>query len=216
MAPKQPLEPSASNTLAPVGTVRTVGSNTGPPGPVGSSSLGTLRATPRGGNEMRPMPVYHKGTDNVSETGPAVLKKGEAVLSPSDAAEFRKAKRKGMAKHTVMERAADALGSHKEEEKPKKEIKHIVTKKAKSGGYIHTHVHTHPEHHPDEDHVSKDQDEMADHMLQHMGEANPGEAEADGGSSGVPNEAAPAAGASAGGPSAGAAAAPPPTGPAGM
>ena len=87
----------------------------------------------------------------------------------------------------------------KKEEKPKKEIEHIKTKKAKSGGYVHTHVHTHPEHHPDETHVSATQDDMANHMMQSLGEPNPGEAEADAGQSGVPSAAA-APGASAGAP----------------
>lgn len=80
--------------------------------------------------------------------------------------------------------------SEKAPEKPKKEIEHIRTRKAKSGGYIHEHHHTHPEHYPPESHVSADQDAMVDHMMSHMGEPNPGEAEADAGESGIPEAAA--------------------------
>ena len=80
-----------------------------------------------------------------------------------------------------------------EPEKPKKEIKEIRTRKAKSGGYVHEHHHTHPEHHPAEEHVSPDQDAMVEHMMQHMGEPNPGEAEADAGQSGIPEGAEAAA-----------------------
>ena len=132
------------------------------------------------------MPVFHKGTDKVKQTGPAILKKGEAVLNTHDAAKYREAKGKNMSKHEVMDSATDSLAGHKEEKPPKKEIKHIITSKAKSGGYIHKHVHTHPETHPDEDHVSPDQDAMAQHMLSSLGEPNPGEQEADAGQSGTP------------------------------
>lgn len=71
------------------------------------------------------------------------------------------------------------------EDKPKKEIKHVITRKAHGKGYIHTHVHTHPAH-PDEEHISPDQDGMVEHMMEHMGSPNPGEAEADEGQSGIP------------------------------
>ena len=138
---------------------------------------------------------FKDGTDNVTKTGPAKLHKGEAVLKKDDADKYRKAKGKDMSKESVMKEAASSLAG-KPEEKPKKEISHIVTHKAKGGAYVHEHHHTHPEHHPVEHHVSKDQDEMASHMLQHMGEPNPGEAEADAGQSGIPGAAgAPQAGA---------------------
>ncbi len=125
-------------------------------------------------------PKYHDGVDYVPKTGPAILKKGEAVLNPEDAEEHRKEK-KSMKKHTID--VSDELGGKKE--KPKKEIKHIITKKSADGKHhIHTHVHTHPEH-PDEEHVSTGNDGLVDHMLEHQGEPNPGEAEADAGQSGI-------------------------------
>lgn len=73
------------------------------------------------------------------------------------------------------------------EDTPKKEIHHIRTRKVSGGGYIHEHHHTRPEYHPMEEHTSADQDGMVDHMMQNMGEPNPGEAEADAGQSGIPS-----------------------------
>lgn len=128
------------------------------------------------------MPSYKHGTDYVPKTGPAVLHEGERVVTKED----------NMKHNDIMSAAHNHLGG--EAAKPKKEIDHIRTKKAKSGGYIHEHHHTHPEHHPMESHVSADQEAMVGHMMEHMGEPNPGEASADAGQGGVPNDgAAPAA-----------------------
>lgn len=94
----------------------------------------------------------------------------------------------------ILEAAKEALaGEHKEHEsKPKKEIKEIRTRKVKKTGgghsFVHEHVHTEPEHYPNEEHVSPDQDSMVDHLMSHLGEPNPGEAEADAGQSGIPAE----------------------------
>jgi hypothetical protein len=104
------------------------------------------------------MPSYKDGTMNVPKTGPAKLHKGEAVLPKEHAQHLR-------------DSVSGALGGH--ESKPKKEIKHIVTKKAKSGGYIHEHHHTHPEHHPMEEHVSSDKNAMMAHMMEHMSGGTP-------------------------------------------
>src|SRR5208282_3164013 len=38
------------------------------------------------------VPKYHTGTDYVPKTGPAILKKGEAVLNTNDAGKLREAK----------------------------------------------------------------------------------------------------------------------------
>jgi hypothetical protein len=89
----------------------------------------------------------------------------------------------------AMRGAHEALGG--KEKAPKKEISHIVTRKAHSGGYVHEHHHAHPEHHPMETHVTPDQDAMAEHMMQSLGQPNPGEQEADAGGAAAP----PAAGA---------------------
>lgn len=130
------------------------------------------------------MPSYAKGTDYVPKTGPAKLHEGEAVLPKDEAA-----------KHRAMKSGASELGG---DGKPAKEIAHIVVKKAKGKDgktvHIHTHVHTHPMHHPDETHMTEGNDGLADHMMEHMGEANPGEAEADAGQSGIPEAGAPQGG----------------------
>lgn len=129
---------------------------------------------------------YKKGTDRVPKTGPAILHKDEAVLNKSDAEKLREAKSKSGAKG-VFDNLADELGGGAPK-KSKKELSHIVTKKAKSGGYIHEHHFTHPEDHAMEQHVTPDQDAMADHMIEHMGAPNPGEADADAGQSGIEGE----------------------------
>lgn len=145
------------------------------------------------------MPSYKEGTDRVPKTGPAMLHKDEAVLDTKEAAKHRKEKMtKVNAMSGPMAGAADALSG--KVDKPKKEIKHIKTEKAKNGGYIHTHTHTHPEAHPDEQHISADQDGMAAHMMEHMGTPNPGEADADAGQGGVPAGAPPAPAAAVGAP----------------
>ena len=140
------------------------------------------------------MPKFHKGTDYVPKTGPAILKKGEAVLNNKDAAKHREAK---MSKGTLASVSDELSGKAA---KPKKEIKSMHIKKAANGGHIIRHEHTHPEHHPDEEHTTKTDDQLASHVLQNMGTPNPGEADADAGQSGVPAAgAAPAGGASAAG-----------------
>jgi len=121
---------------------------------------------------------YHKGTDYVPETGPAVLKKGEAVLNTADAGKFREAKNK-MAKDWSGN-AKDGLAG-KTGEKPPKEISHIVHHKIQGGGHHFEHHHTHPDHHPVEHHYAADDDGMVHHMLTHAGTPNPGEAEAEAG-----------------------------------
>lgn len=123
-------------------------------------------------------PKYHKGTDYVPKTGPAVLKKGEAVLNTGDASKFREAKNK-MADTKWSKDAKDGLGG--KDENPPKEISHIVHHKTVGGGHHFEHHHTHPNHHPVEHHFAKDDDGMVEHMLQHAGTPNPGEQEADAG-----------------------------------
>ncbi len=126
---------------------------------------------------------YKHGTDYVPKTGPAILHKGEAVLNKHEAEQ-----------HRIYKSTAEALGGG--QEKAKKEIKEIRTRKGHKSGYIHEHHHTAPEQHPMEEHVSPDQDAMVSHMMEHMGQPNPGEAEADAGQGGMPGaEGAGAAGA---------------------
>jgi hypothetical protein len=109
---------------------------------------------------------YKKGTVHVPKTGEAILHEGEAVIP---------------AKENPMNDTYAMVKNMGRDEKPKKEIAHIKTSKAHSGGYVHEHHHTRPEHHPMETHVTADQDAMANHMMQHLGEPNPGEADASAG-----------------------------------
>lgn len=67
-----------------------------------------------------------------------------------------------------------ALGGSSE--KPKKEIKEMHVRKSHNGGHIITHKHHAPEHHPDEEHTTHGDDAMVEHMMQHAGTPNPGEA----------------------------------------
>ena len=101
-------------------------------------------------------------------------------------------------KTSAHEAAKATLGgaSHKP---GKKEVKEMHIKKAANGGHVITHHHSGGEE--PETHTTKTDDELMDHVAQHMGTPNPGEAEAD---AGTPD--AGAAGAAAGAPPAGAAA----------
>lgn len=67
----------------------------------------------------------------------------------------------------MMHGAGEALGG--KEKAPKKEIDHIRTKKAKSGGYVHEHHFTYLGHHAPETHVSANQKQMAAHMIESLG-----------------------------------------------
>lgn len=75
--------------------------------------------------------------------------------------------------------------------KPKKELDEVRTKKAKSGGVIHTHHFTHPEHHAPEQHISSNDQELVQHMMQNMSTGNAGPASSpDGDDSGAAPQAA--------------------------
>lgn len=117
---------------------------------------------PAGPSAAHPNSYKHGGV--VQKTGLALVHKGEEVKPIYDAAHD------GMA-------GGDS--------KPPKVLSEIRTRKGHSGGYIHEHHHKHPEHHPMEEHTSADQDAMVNHMMEHMGSPNPGEAEADAGQSGI-------------------------------
>lgn len=81
--------------------------------------------------------------------------------------------------HHISDTVRHALGA--DDSKPAKHISHIVHKKSHNGDHIFEHHHTHPEHHPSETHTKRGDDEMVEHMMQHAGTPNPGEAEADAG-----------------------------------
>jgi hypothetical protein len=123
----------------------------------------------QGQNKAVGVPSYKNGTPYVPKTGPAILHEGERVVP----------KEKNM--KDLMDAVKGHMSGSDKPEKPKKELHEIRTRKAKSGGYIHEHHYTHPEHYKMEEHTSPDQDAMASHMMEHMGQPNPGEADADAG-----------------------------------
>lgn len=127
-------------------------------------------------------PSYEKGTDFVPKTGPARLHKGEAVLNKADAD-----------KHRALKGAAATLGG----DKPAKEIHEMTIKKVKGkNAHVITHHHTHPHVHPSETHTTEGTDGLMSHVMDHMSEPNPGEAEADAGQAqGMPDAGAGAQGA---------------------
>jgi hypothetical protein len=131
-------------------------------------------------NMTKPLGSYKDGTDYVPKTGNYKLHEGEAVKSK---------------KENMLDHLKDALAGAEKPEKPKKEIKAIHTRKVKGkdgkSSYIHEHHHTHPEVHPMEEHVSADHDSMIEHMMQHMGEPNEGENEAEAGQSGIEEQGEP-------------------------
>ncbi len=101
-----------------------------------------------------PLAVLHSGTDYVPKTGDYTLEKGEAVVP----------KEKNM--------DAMALVPGRSEDKPKKEIHEIRSRKAKSGGIIHEHHHTHPAHHKMEEHTSPDAAAAGAHVASMLGDGS--------------------------------------------
>lgn len=62
------------------------------------------------------------------------------------------------------------------DKKPKKEIHKIEITKSDNGKHIVTHKHHHPEHYKDEMHVMEDMGHLHNHMEDHAGTPNDGEA----------------------------------------
>jgi len=131
---------------------------------------------------VKPLASFKHGTDYVPKTGVYKLHEGEAVK-------------------TAEENKMDpmALVPGRSEEKPKKVVHEIRTRKAKTGGFIHEHHHTHPEHHKMEEHASPNMKSAMTHLNDYMGDGSS--------ASDVMADATPAAPA-AGAPAAGAPAAP--------
>jgi hypothetical protein len=155
-------------------------------------------------------PKYHKGTDYVPKTGPAILKKGEAVLNEKDADEYRSTKGKEMAKSSSSRAHSVLGGSHKKSKSKGKKPHSMHVKRGKSGGFIVTHHHA-----PDEagmapapdDHVVPDMSALQSHIADNMGDQGPAappspDMSQAGPGAGAP-PAAPAAGPGAGAPPAG-------------
>lgn len=107
----------------------------------------------------KPLTQYHKGTAYVPKTGPAILKKGEAVIA---------------AEHNPMnpENLYDKVPGMAP--KPKKELSHMNIRKAK-GGHVVEHHFTHPADHKMQEHVMTNMADLHNHLEQHMGTPNQGE-----------------------------------------
>lgn len=111
-----------------------------------------------GANVDNNIKTYHKGTDYVPKTGPAVLKQGEVVLDPEKGEKYRKAKANGL------DATKEVLGGESE---PKKEIRELRIRKGHGGnGHIIEHHHM---SHPMEEHVTTGDDEMIGHVLGNVG-----------------------------------------------
>lgn len=124
----------------------------------------------------KPLGKFHKGTPYVPKSGQYELEKGEAVVKKED-----------NPMHHAMSGIADIMGGDKPAKAPKV-IKEIRMRKGHEGkGYIAEHHHDHHDH-PMEEHVLGNQDHMIEHMMEHMGQENPGEKEANEGNSGVEAE----------------------------
>lgn len=109
------------------------------------------------------VPVFHKGTDFVEKTGPAILERGEKVIPKEQ--------------NMSMDSIKDILGSKEAISKSPKKIKRMVHTKSHNGKHLVTHEHHHPhagsEH--DETHALNDMAELHQHMEDHAGTPNDGE-----------------------------------------
>ena len=124
----------------------------------GFRSIPRPRPTP-----VRPtpfMPTYHRGTDFVKQTGPAMLERGEKVIP----------------KEENMDSVKDVLGGH-ETKKPEKKVKHIVHRRTKNGGHIFEHHFTHPEHHEKEEHAYNSDKDAVAHFMANATDMQPQSAE---------------------------------------
>jgi hypothetical protein len=70
----------------------------------------------------------------------------------------------------------DAVKGLAKDKAPKKEIKTMEHSKSHNGKHIVVHKHHSPSHHPDETHVMNDMAELHQHMDDHAGAPNDGEA----------------------------------------
>lgn len=117
-------------------------------------------------------PKYHKGLDYVPKTGPAILKKGEAVLNEKDAKKYRAKKEAGMAeKSHGSSRASHVLGgkgkSKSKGKSSKKHPHHLTISHGKSGGHKVIHSFEPDENGItplDEEHILPDKASLMQHI----------------------------------------------------
>lgn len=112
-------------------------------------------------------PKYHKGTDYVPKTGPAILKKGEAVLNEKDAEKYRAKKGKDMSKSSGSSRASHVLGGKGKSKSSKKHPHRLTISHGKSGGHKVVHSFAPDENgmtQPDEEHILPDKASLMQHI----------------------------------------------------
>ncbi len=145
----------------------TSGAPVAPKAPPASQDYDKINKNAKFGNrpgEKRPgpdgMPTYHKGVASVPKTGPAVLKKGEAVIP---------AEHNPMNPENMFDKVAGMPAK-----KPAKVIDHLKVRKAASGGHIIEHHHTEPGAHKMEEHLAPTMKALHDHIDSHYGSPNVG------------------------------------------
>lgn len=173
----------------------------------GESVAAGLKALQDNVHQYEAAPKYHDG-GKIKKSGLQVInaEKGESVL-PKDAEKSKEI----FMDHMKGLEAGLKSKKKKAEASPHKEAKHEEHKShsvAKRHGKVkHMHIHRADDdsfvidhqHEPMEDgspvadtqHTAPDMDALHDHLEEHMGEPNPGEAEADAGQAGVEGEQAP-------------------------
>lgn len=142
------------------------GTPVAPKAPPASQDYDKVNKTSRYGNrpgEKRPgpdgMPTYHKGVTSVPKTGPAIVKKGEAIIP---------AEHNPMNPENMFDKVAGMA------KPPAKEIDHLKIRKAKTGGHIVEHHHTAPGTHKMEEHLAPTMKALHDHIDSHYGSPNVG------------------------------------------
>lgn len=123
----------------------------------------------------KPLAQYHKGTPYVPKTGPAILKKGEAVIKAED---------NPMNPENLYDKVPGMAP------KPKKELSHMNIRKAK-GGHVVEHHFTHPADHKMQEHVMTNMADLHKHLDEHMGTPDQGAASVAAGAPGAASADAP-------------------------
>ena len=119
-------------------------------------------------NMTKPLGQMHKG-GTIQKTGQYVMKAGEKVLTGDQHAHLKNA----------LSLAQTALSHEPEQDmQPKKVIRAMNIRKASDGSHVIEHHHVDFSH-PMEEHTAKNMDELHDHLEQHWGTPNDGEAESE-------------------------------------
>jgi hypothetical protein len=152
--------PAAVPTAAPIRTPRVKA-----PAPITARPMGEAveRPMPNYGLPRMAMPSYHKG-GVVSETGPAVLKKNEVVLTPEKHEQLLQA----------LKDATEVLSAdNSEPQKPS--VKEMNIRKSANDGFIVRHKSDGPEQpgNDDREHIHSDLKSLHGHIDKFWGEPKP-------------------------------------------